>query len=95
MEEATPRHHRLLDRADFGTVPGRYAFGNLATLLRRGDVAEVAELAEAASFDTRSSMAHPVRHDLVAQVRKQLADDSYMLDGMLDIAIDRLMAKLA
>jgi hypothetical protein len=95
MEEVTPVRHRLLDRAGLGSVPGRHAFGNLATILRRGDVADTVELSEFAMDQARTSMAQPIRHDLVAQVRKQLADDTYLLDGMIDLALDRLVAKIA
>lgn len=95
MEEATPMRHRLLDRAGLGTVPGRHAFGNLATILRRGDVADTAELREFASDESRASMTPIIRHDLVADVRKMIADDTYLLDDMIDVAIDRLVAKIA
>ncbi len=95
MDEVTPVRHRLLDRAGLGMVPGRHAFGNLATILRRGGVADSVELSEFAMNQARTSRAPSIRHDLVAQVRKQLADDTYLLDGMLDVALDRLVAKIA
>lgn len=95
MEEGTPVRTRLLDRAGLGTVPGRHALGSLATLLRRGDVADTVELSEFAMLQARTSMAHPIRHDLVADVRKMIADDTYLLDDMFDVVIDRIAAKIA
>lgn len=95
MEEVTPIRPRLLDRAGLGTVPGRHAFGDLGTLLRRGDVADSVELSEYAMNQVRTSMAQPVRHDLVAEVRKMIADETYLLDDMIDVVIDRLAAKIA
>lgn len=94
MEEGTPMRRGLSDRAGLATAPGRHAFGNLASLLRRGDVAPSSEL-ELAQSDVRVSMAPPIRHELVASVRKLLADDAYLLDGMLELAIDRMTAKIA
>lgn len=95
MEEATPMGRRLLDRAGLGAAPGRHAFGSVATILRRGDVADCVELREFATDESRTSMTPPIRPDLVADIRKMIADDTYLLDDMIDVAIDRLAAKIA
>lgn len=95
MEEVTPARTRLLGRAGLGTVPGRFATGSLATLLRRGEGANSVELSDFAACEQRTALSPPIRHDLVADVRKMIADDTYLLDGMVDVVIDRLVAKIA
>jgi negative regulator of flagellin synthesis FlgM len=73
-------------------APFRGQAAGQASAPRPADRVDISPAAEAA---VRAAESGEIRHDLVNQIRSQIADGSYETADKLDVALDRLLDEVA